>query len=842
MLRLAVKQVLARRVRLALTTLAVVLGVTFVAGTLVLTDTSQRLYEDQFRTATAGVDLTVRAEVAFDSAMGVEVERDPVPPSVVTKLRRVPGVDRVEPVVTGEGLLEVRGEAVVPRRSSMLSSWVGRPLSAFELRQGRAPRRPGEVVLDLATARTHHVALGDTVSVQADRIATLTVVGLAGFGDTAGLPDTTVALVSLNQAQRLLGLGPKVSEIRVTAAPETSVTGLQDRVADTVGSRYAVTTSQDLAAAGAAAARTSLAYLQVMLLVLAAVSLLIGGYLIANTFSVVVTQRIRELAVLRAAGATGRQVFAMVLCEAVVVGAAGSAVGVLLGVLAAEGLRDLAGGFGVALPEGPLAVSPRSLLLAFVVGVAVTVVAALAPGRRAARVSPVEAMRDSTAVVVTGRSRVALGVAGAVVMTGGVVAVMAGASLMALVPAGLGCVAALSLLGPVLVPTPARLLARPFRAGGAVGHLAGEFTARAPRRTAATVMALTLSVTMISLVAVVTGSVKASIAADYQETVSADFVVESSRAEMLGGLDPGVYEHVAAVDGVAVASRLRYGHWKDGRRTSALTAIDPDTVAEVASLDLEAGRLTALDRGGVVVAHKVADARGLHVGSTLPMTFARTGVRPMEVVGVLADDDAQALRTDYVISLGTFRRLFNERVDATVFLKVAEGADTAATGRALERALADYPTAQVRDQAAAVESRTAMVDQILGLVTVLLLLTVVIALLGITNTLALSIVERTREIGLLRAVGMSRGQLRWMVRGEALLMSAVAVTLGVALGTGFGAAAVQGLGGGSEVTVVVPFGRLAGVVVVVALAGLVAGLLPARRASRLPVLEALNEV
>jgi putative ABC transport system permease protein len=420
-------------------------------------------------------------------------------------------------------------------------------------------------------------------------------------------------------------------------------------------------------------------------------------------------------------------------------------------------------------------------------------------------------------------------------------AVLAGAgSILLLGMSAAATIAGLSLLGPVFAPVLARLVGRPLDAAGVPGRLARESAARAPRRTAATAMALALGLALISFTTVVASSVKASIRQSYGEVISADYVIESGRNEMLGGLPAHLHHHVANLPQVAVASRLRYGHWKDGQATRALTAIDPATLPQVTSLHLTAGTIGALAGGGIVLADHVAIQHHLGLGDTLVMTFARTGAQRIPIVGVLRDADAQALSTDYIISLDTYARHYTENLDASIFVKAADGVRPADATTAIRSALTDAPTAQLRDQAAAVAGRTQTLDRILGLVTALLLLTIVIALLGITNTLALSIIERTREIGLLRAVGMTRSQLRWMIRGEAVVVAALATVLGLGLGIGFAAATVAALGSTTPIAVVLPAGRLLLVVGVALAAGLLAGLLPARRAARLDVLAAIS--
>ncbi|RNE66787.1 ABC transporter permease [Cryobacterium tepidiphilum] len=841
MFRLTIKQVLAQRLRLALTLLAVVLGVTFVTGSLVLTDTSQKLFDDQFRTATEGADFTVRSAAAFDSAMGVEVERDPLPHALLERVAGVDGVATAAPVAKGQGLLEFDGDAIVPAGASLLTTWVPEPLGAFSLRAGTAPNSPDEVVIDVATANAHGITVGDTVTVRAEEARPLTVVGLVGFGSADGLPNSTVAITTLASAQHLLGLGDGFSDIMVVktdaAGPDFETT-----LTSALGASYEAASSRDLATASADAAKGSLEYLQIMLLALAAASLLIGAFLIANTFSIVITQRTRELAVLRAAGATSAQLLRSVLGEALLVGITASVAGVGLGIAAALGLRQVVGAFGVPLPDGDVSVTPRTIAISLVIGIVVTLVSALAPARRAASVSPIAAMRDNTAGGASlGRARTAGGAITAVAGVAAVVTVVAGAPVALL---GLGAVltiVGLTLLGPVIMPPLARVVGRPLHVLGVPGQLAAESAARAPRRTASTTMALALGLTLIMFVTIVASSVKDSIASTYKEVISADYVVESARGEMLGGLPPMVHHHLSQLDEVAVASRLQYGHWRYGTSVRALTAIDPDTIGEVASVDMVKGALADVAAGGVVVSEQVADDLGLDVGDEIPMTFARTGEQQMEIVGLIDDQDAQALSTDYLISLGTYAKVYTETMDASVFLRTAPGVSAAEAHSAITNALADFPTAEVRDQAAAISGRTMAVDQILGLVTVLLMLALTIALLGITNTLALSVIERTREIGLLRSVGMVRSQLRALVQAEAVLVAVLAVILGTALGTGFGVATVVALGQSGPLSLNLPISQLLLLMALTAAAGLVAGILPARRASNLNELAAIAQ-
>ena len=834
MIRFAFAQVAAHRIRLALTVLAVVLGVGFVAGSLVLNDTAQRLFDEQFATATAGADVTIRTATAFDSGMGVEVERDPLAPAVLEQVTRVAAVTEAVPVAAGPARLQLGSTDLGAVR---LSTWVDEPIGSSPLLTGSAPARTDELALDRASAENLGLELGDTVTIVGDRSATARIVGLVGFGSEDGPPVGSIALTTRAGAQQILGLDDGISEILVTS--ELPAAALQTELAELLGPSIQVASAQDLATAGAEQASANLEMLQIVLLAISVAALIIGAFLIANTFAIVISQRTRELAVVRAAGATGGQVLASVLIEALVVGLVASLGGILLGIVGAIGLRGLARTAGVLIPDGDLVVEPRTILIAGLVGVMVTVVSAVGPARRAAAVSPLAALRAHAAESrALGRGRI----------IGGAATLGVGATLAALSATGapmltLGVGLLLALVGVVMI---APLVARPLVAlvgragrGTVAGRLARDAALRAPRRTASTVIALAFGLALMSFVSIVGASVKAATAEQYREVVSADVVIESAGQEMLGGVHATVFDEVRAVPQVGLATRLKYGHWKDGAMTSALTAVDPDAIQRVAGLRMIDGAVAHLADGGVIIAERVATERKIGIGDRLPMTFARTGERLLPIVGVIADGSAQALQTDFFVSLDTYAELYTEDTDASIFVLAAPGVSSAELTSALDAALADHPTAQVRDQAAVIAGRTRTVDQIFGLVTVLLALAMVIAVLGIANTLALSIVERTREIGLLRSIGMSRLGVAAMVQSEAAIVSAVAVVGGLALGTLASIPTIGALATIAPLGMVVPAGQLALLAGVVAVAGFLAGLAPARRATRVPVLEAI---
>lgn len=834
MIRFTFAQVVSHRLRLALTIVAIMLGVGFVTGSLVLNDTAQRLFDQQFRTASAGADLTVRTATAFDSGMGVEVERDPLPAATLSRVRDVAGVTAAIPVAKGLARVE-RGRTDLGQ--VQLGTWVDQPLGAFPLRAGSIPAGAAEIAIDAAAAEKLGLGLGDEVTLRADEHLEARIVGLVGFGEAAGPPVGTAVLASLATAQAVLGIGDSNSEILVTT--DLPAGELRPVLADALGPKVQVATAQDLAAAGAEAAASNLQMLQFVLLAMSLAALVIGSFLIANTFSIVISQRTRELAVVRAAGATGVQVLRSVLGEAAVVGVLASALGVALGIVSTFGLRSLARTFGVSIPDGNLVVAPRTVVVALLVGSLVTILAAVGPARRAARVSPVVALRTTAAEARRfGAARIASALA--LLLVGGTTAALPtwGAPMPLL---GVGLVVAL--VGVVLItPLALRPLVRLTGAPGArslPGQLARDAALRAPRRTAATVLALALGLALMSFVSVVGASVKEATGAQYREVISAEAVIESAGQEMLGGVHAEVFDEVAGVAEVGAATRLKYGHWKDDDATGALTAFDQAAIGGFAAIRMVEGSLADLGGGGVVIAERVAQDRNLHVGDELPMTFARTGRQLLPVVGVIADTPAQALQTDYFISLATYAEHFTEDMDASIFVRARAGVPSAALTGALASALTDHPTVQVRDQAAVIAGRTKAVDQIFGLVTVLLAFAMVIAVLGIANTLALSIVERTREIGLLRAVGTSRVTVALMVQLEAVIVSLVAVATGLVLGVAASFAAVGALATIAPLAPIIPTQQLALLAVMVAAAGLLAGLAPARRAAGLPVLEAI---
>ena len=841
------KSLLAHKLRLLLTAAAIVIGVSFVAATFVLTDTIDHTFDTLFDDLTAGTDVSVRGTDAFDDGEtgGDEGEgddgRERVPDEVLEAVRRVPGVGAAAGTVGGYAqLVDKDGDAISPPAAPTIgASWVDVPdLSPLTIRAGRAPRGDGEVVVDAGTAKRHGFAPGDRVRVLTQGPAeTFTIVGTAGFGTADNLAGATLAAFDLATAQRLLGATGRLDTVEVAAAEGVAPSVVQRRVAAVLPPGAEAVLTASVAAENRAEVKEGLRFLRIALLVFAGVSLFVGTFVIFNTFSIIVAQRSRELALFRALGASRGQVSRSVQAEAVVVGGVSSAVGLGVGYGVAVGLQRLLEALGIDLPASETQFRARTAVVAVAVGLVVTWAAAVVPAARASRVPPVAAMREMEPVEYRfPRRRLVAGLA----LLGGAVAVLFTGLFggpdnpVAVVGAGaVGVFLAVAVLSPGLAGPLAGAIGAPLRLFGQPGRLGRQNAVRNPRRTASTAAALMIGLGLMSFVGVFAASIKTSAAAALEATFRADFVVQA------GGFSDFSPEAAAALRRqplVGVVNEWRFGRWHDGRETRSLFAAEVETLERVVDLDVRSGRLADLAGGGVFVHEEEAARRGLAVGDTIAMRFARTGVHDVAVTGIFAEN---RLGDDYLVSLRTYEENFTEQLDSVVLVKAAPGVDAADARRAVDEALAPFPNVEVRDQAELRELQETRVDQLLGLMSALLGLAVLIALFGIANTLALSIHERTRELGMLRAVGMSRRQVRSMIRCEAVVIAVLGAVLGVAVGVFLGWAFVTALGDEGLGELAVPTRQLLLYVALAGVAGVVAALGPARRAARLDVLAAI---
>jgi putative ABC transport system permease protein len=550
-----------------------------------------------------------------------------------------------------------------------------------------------------------------------------------------------------------------------------------------------------------------------------------------------VAQRTRELALLRAIGATRRQVLRTLVAESVVLGFLSSVAGVLLGVALARGLVALMSGFGFTLPSAGIRLETQPVVLGLLVGTAVTVLSAVAPARRATRVRPVEALRASGPQAFrVSRSRIATGLA---MVAGGAALLLwslFGSGPAALLAVGtVGVALGVATLAPVFVRPMAAVIGAPLKVRGVPGELARENAMRNPRRTASTAMALVIGLTMVAAVAVFAASLKASFG-DVLTSTKADLYVltPTSQSE---GFSRQVTEEVEEVEGVATVSPTAFGMAELGGVTQGFNSIDPATAEQVLDLGMVSGSVGELSATGVLVHEDAADRDGVEVGDTVHARFSGTGAAELEVAGIFADRGFIA--ADYVISNEAHDAANPHRLEGTTMLLVEDGVSIGVVKERIDRVLAGHPDATVMDQEEFRGALGGVVDQLLGLVTVLLLLAVLIALLGIINTLALSVFERTRELGMLRAIGMTRGQVRAMVRWESVVISTIGAVLGAALGIGLGVALTRALADQGLSEVAVPGVQLGLYVVAAAFAGVLAAIGPARRASKVDVMEAV---
>ena len=839
------KGLLAHKFRLAATALAIVLGVSFVAGTYVLTDTINATFTNLFDEVTQGIDVAVRSRDVFTGQMG-EV-RDPIPEEVLNEVKAVDGVKVAEGSVTGFAqFVDKDGKPVTTGGAPTLGVSIS---SAPELqagttvRSGRLPSSPNEMAVDAQTAEKHGFAVGDRVKVLLQGPArTFTVSGIIGFGSAGNLGGATLAGFTLPTAQEVLNREGRFDEIDVVAAEGTTPEQLRDRVRAVLDPRYEVLTGEELSAAQAAAINDTFGrFLSTALLAFAFVALLVGAFLIFNTFTIIVAQRTRELALLRCLGASRRQVMTSVLLESLIVAVVASLVGLGLGVLIANGLKALLTGIlNFDLPTTGTVFLWRTVIVSLAVGIVVTVLAALLPARKATRVPPVAALQPETAFAPTHfrKRRIVLGV---LVTLVGIALLLAGLFQNEgnrLVNVGSGAVIVffgVAILSPLIARPLARLIGWPFaKAFGLSGTLARENAMRNPRRTASTAAALMIGLALVTFVSIFAASIKASTTETLDRTIAADYILMN---DSFTPFSPDLAARLADQPELAAVVGVRLGAFKLNGATKQLIGIDPAAYDRVVKTEVLSGSIADLQSGGLAVKEDVAKANGWTVGERVALQFPRGGTQQVTVKAIYKDNSVNG---DYLLSLADYERFYADQADSQILVQAAPGTTPAASRAAIDRVLVDFPNVTVRDQAEYKAETARQIDQVVNLFYALLALAVVIALFGIVNTLGLSIFERIRELGLLRAIGATRRQVRSMIRWEAVIIAVLGAVLGLAVGLFFGWTIVRALRSVGITEFAVPGGQLVIFVVFAALAGILAAVLPGRRAARIDVLRAIT--
>ncbi len=829
----------AHKVRLALTALAVMLGVSFVAGTLIFTQTLQNTFDTLFAQIGKGTDVVVRGQAAFDGQQG-QTDRKPVPDSFLAQVRKVTGVVQLLPSVTGYAAVVGRDGKVVASTGppTIGVAWHAIPdLSPLRLTAGRGPRSPGEVAIDTITAAKAGYRPGDRVRILTRGPAqTMTLVGIFQFGSLGNLAGATLTAFDPATAQRLLLKPGYVSEIDVHAAPGVSQAVLRARVQAILPAGFEAVTGAQVAKENATMIQQALKFLNTFLLVFGFLAVFVGAFIIFNTFSMLVAQRTRELALLRAVGASRAQVTRAVMGEALGVGVFAATVGLALGFGLAQLLRILLSAFGISLPTSGFGLNAQAVVWSYVVGIAVTLAAAYGPARRAARIPPVAALRDDVAMP-TRSLRVRMVAGGAVTLTGaamaafGLARAVSGASTAALTGAGAAVVfVGAAMLAPAVSRPVVRVLAAPFpRSFGLPGRLAKQNALRNPRRTAATASALMIGLALIGAVTVLNSSAQVSVDNAVASGFGADYVVTSRSFAPFG---PEVTSTLAHVPAVASAVPLYVASARLAGKVRLVAAGDAAGITRALRLSVVAGSASP---GGILLPQSYANAYHLKPGAAAAVQFQDGATVTARVSGIYATSQ---IFNDIVLPTAMYRAHTSRPLVNDVFLTVENGAG-AGVRKDLQSVLTGYPDLKLLDQTGLKQEAKGQIATLTNIVLALLLLAVIIAAIGIVNTLALSVVERTREIGLLRAVGMSRRQLRRMVRLEAVVISVFGALLGLALGLAFGAALRRSLASDGFTTLSIPVAQLAGYLVGAALIGMLAAVWPAWRASRLNVLGAI---
>jgi len=840
----SLKSLLGRKLRLLMSAIAVILGVAFVAGSFIFTDTLAKSF-DGIMSSSVG-DVVVRPAGSGDTYGS----RATLPGDLVAKLATAEGAARVDGnvtdyttfVVTKQGKL-IGGQGAPGMGVNYTAGPAANDTSMFRLTSGSWPAKDGEITLDARTAKTGGYAVGDTVKIVTAGSQAQVSPKLVGTMEMSGsLVGASVTVWTTHQAQQLyLGGKNAFNDIWVTRDKGTSQDQLKAAVAPLLPADTEAVTGDAAAAQAQTQIQDSMKFITYFLLIFAAIALVVGTFIIVNTFSILVAQRMRELALYRAIGASAKQVSRSVLVEAFVVGLIGATVGLAVGLVLAIAIKALFAAIGLDLSGASLVVAPRTILASYLVGILVTLLAAYLPARKAGTVPPVAAMRDDVTLAESSMHRrvlvgTTLTIAGAVALGLGLFAgvpkpiIWVGVGILGVL---LGVAGTSPMVGKPLILGIGSIYRRLF---GAVGVMAEENALRNPRRTAATASALMIGVTLVSMMSVFGSSAKQSLKGEIEKNFKADYLISNSIGN---DFSPSIATEVAKVPGVASISTVRWGQAKvkdDDRAWVA--AVDPASYGTVSTLSKtdDQALLAKLTDNTVILSADKAKEYGVAVGSTLPISLQG---KTFDAKVAATFDAASTSPSDTVVSLATWAAHGGTPSDSQVYVTTAAGADKAAVGAALDKITAGLPTVSVKDIAGYAAEQSKPIDQMLAIIYALLGLAVVIAFLGIINTLALSVIERTREIGLLRAVGLSRRQLRSVLRLESIVIAILGAVLGIVLGVIFGIAVQRALSDQGFTALSVPWGQLLAFLVLAGLVGVLAAVWPGRRAAKMQILDAI---
>ncbi|MEV5509549.1 ABC transporter permease [Streptomyces orinoci] len=839
MFRTALRNVLAHKARLLMTVLAVLLGVAFVSGTLVFTSTVSDAYQKSSQKGFTGIDVAITPH----RAKGEDRQPGDIPnlsQALLDKAAKVPGAASVSGSVHGfAGIADKDGKLLGEGFNSTGSNYYpgsnGQD-ARYPMKSGRAPRAPGEVALDQRTADRGGFKLGDTIRMSVSGpVLSQKLTGIFTTDDGNVAAGGSLALFDTRTAQQLYTKPGEFSEIDVKAAPGTSQDALKAELDKLLPKDAQTTTGKKLADDQAKAIADGSSTMRTVMLVFAGIALFVGIFIIANTFTMLIAQRTKELALMRAVGASRRQITRSVLIEAFVVGAVAGVTGLLAGIGIGAGLRALLNNTGAVVPDGPLVISPSTVVTSLAVGILVTMLAAWLPGRRAAKIPPVAAMNSVHAVATTRSLVVRNSIGGVLAAAGAALTITAGSKSM------LGLGAGLLLIG-VFVLTP--LLSRPLiaaaapllRVFGISGKLARQNAVRNPRRTAATASALMIGLTLITGLTVIAGSVQSAIDKLATDALRADYVVSMAGEGGGMGLSPEVDKKLAALPEVTASSPLRSTEARVGSDLHSLTGVNGDSFAKLTKLHFVSGSDQLTGRQAIVDDHTAKDF-GWKLGSSVNVTFQDGKRDKLTITGLF---DGNRMIRGIMVDNSVVTPHMSEVRDMQVMVKTKSGTSEA-TKRSLTKALGDNPAIQIQDKNDISNAIAQGINLLLNVLYALLAMAVIVAVLGVVNTLAMSVFERQQEIGMLRAIGLDRKGIKRMVRLESLVISLFGGVLGIGLGVFFGWAAGEQIKGGlATYELVLPWGRMGIFLLLAGLVGMLAALWPARRAARMNMLSAIK--